>query len=140
MLNTKTFINYLTEYKLENESYSFFVTANSLKEAEEIINIRNIGEKIVGELENSPIPKTLNSLELLHYVSFLSFIALKSGKLTIEEVLGDRGVLHELIHIISGTSDEITTNNIHKQIQDLFSCISISPCIGYTISPIDVTL
>lgn len=132
--------HYLTEYRLGNESYSFYVNAHTIEEAQSIINDRNIGEKICGEMENPPIPQTLNSLQLLHYVCFASFVALKANKLTIEEVFGDRGVLHEVIHIIDGTYDEKTINNIDEQIQELFACVSISPCISYTICPIDVTL
>ena len=132
--------HYLTEYRLENESYSFYVNAHTIEEAQSIINDRNIGEEICGEIENPPIPQTLNSLQLLHYVCFASFMALKANKLTIEEVLGDRGVLHEVIHIIDGTYDEKTINNIDERIQKLFSCVSISPCISYAICPINVTL
>ena len=42
--------------------------------------------------------------EILHTASFLSYVALKSKSASVDEIVGDEGVIHELTHLLADTS------------------------------------
>lgn len=127
---------FATTYKVEDEQFAFFVIADDLVHAQQIADQRGIGEVIVGQLESNPMAVPVrNANSILHSLCFASYIALKSGKATPEQILGDRGVLHEFVHILDDSADAETIKNINQKIQWLFelSGISAAPCIGNTI-------
>src|SRR5690349_3388128 len=89
-------------------SYATALFASSDEEAAELAKKRNLGEKLSGHLfpsltEDNP-PSKLFAMgkytAALHYATHLSYIGLKAGTITPEECLGDRGVVHEIIHFI----------------------------------------
>jgi len=52
----------------------------------------------------------------LHAATFLGFIGLKSGVLTVDEVLGDYGFIHEIAHYVDNTHD---SDNRAVELRDL---------------------
>jgi hypothetical protein len=107
---------YFTEYGSEGVKYTSSFFASSTKEAKELIRTRGLKESITGSNE---IDKS-NFSNLLHTVCFHSYIALKSGKASVDMILGDRGVLHEAIHILCGAYDG-NAKNFNNKLTKLFS-------------------
>jgi len=101
----------LTSYKVGKNLFSSYVVGNNDSEIYEKIVSRGLDEKIESsliEVETIPDYSTLSDLEfimdlpqIIHTTCFMSLIALKANKISIDEVLGDEGILHELIHINS---------------------------------------
>jgi hypothetical protein len=89
-------------------SYGTYLYADSLKDAEKLVEQRNIGEKIFRETEykvSSDVPPSKlfedkKYTAALHYTTFLSYVGMKAGVVTVEETLGDRGVVHEIVHFM----------------------------------------
>ena len=46
------------------------------------------------------------TIEATHMACFVGFLALKSGAATVDEILGDRGLVHEIVHCLVGDHDE----------------------------------
>ncbi|AXQ69311.1 hypothetical protein HOU02_gp414 [Caulobacter phage CcrBL9] len=44
-------------------------------------------------------------VDALHEATFLGFIAMQSGAATAREILGDRGLLHEIVHLMQMGND-----------------------------------
>ena len=99
MMN-KSKIKYITKYPCGQSFFSFHVYANNYLEAKEIAEKRKIGEIICGET-NEKTNKELSNKDILHEICFLSYICLKSGIVDVEKILGDYGLLHEIIHDLS---------------------------------------
>lgn len=123
----------MTSYKVGKGEYGSDIWAKSIQEASKFAIKRNIGEevlglgstvfdgygrKIPGELLNPDFRK-INNYEFLrelpriiHSACFLSYIAIKSGALRIDECLCDEGIVHELIHLLNNS--ELTERHINK--------------------------
>jgi thiaminase len=120
MLPQKAIYGYITEYSLidsYNKERIFFsyVLAKNLKQAKNLIEQRNLQERIVSKrlnLSNQILKKISiedneyflnkkNHLNILHYICFLSYICLQSNKLKGEEILSDVSILHEGIHFFN---------------------------------------
>lgn len=116
---------FLTSYKQGSGKYGSHIYAKSYKQAEQIAMDRNIGEKVVGvssgavdgynrkvpEDISNPDFKDLSDFEflhalpqILHSACFLSFIAVSSNQSTLQSLIGDEGVIHELIHLLNGSN------------------------------------
>lgn len=77
---------------------------------DEIVKARNIGETVEPldpvPARRPPVERTLAdsietggfTAEALHMACFVGFLALKSGVASIEDVLGDFGLIHEVAH------------------------------------------
>ena len=103
---------YMTEYNLKDgELYSSYVLAYSEQDALNKITRRNIGEKL---RDSRPLSTTkfdiIDAVELfdlgkfkhcLHAVTFMSYVLARAGKIDPIESLSDRGIIHELIHIVT---------------------------------------
>ena len=103
---------YMTEYNLKDgELYSSYVLAYSEQDALNKITRRNIGEKL---RDSQPLSTTkfdiIDAVELfdlgkfkhcLHAVTFMSYVLARAGKIDPIESLSDRGIIHELIHIVT---------------------------------------
>lgn len=103
---------YMTEYNLKDgELYSSYVLAYSEQDALNKIITRNIGEKL---RDSQPLSMTkfdiIDAVELfnlgkfkhcLHAVTFMSYVLARAGKIDPIESLSDRGIIHELIHIVT---------------------------------------
>ncbi len=118
---------YSTKYKLGRKYYGTHIYADSIYEAREIAKRRNIGEKELwkqgvvtngyGQKMNMEIMNPdfrnlsnyefLNKLpEIIHSACFMGFILSKQGKAKTEDLIGDGGIIHELIHLLqSGTEN-----------------------------------
>lgn len=110
-MKSQTKSGVLTSYLVGSVKYSTYVTGKSIDEVNSKILQRGLGEIIESslmEVETIPDYKDLTPVEFLanlpqitHTACFLALIAIKSKSISIDEVLGDDGILHELIHINS---------------------------------------
>lgn len=115
--------------------YASYVLAPDMKRAQQKVKLRNIDEQI----QNNGLPyeedDLTNALSLfdkghfkhcLHAITFMSYVLVKSGRITSDYVLNDIGLIHELIHIItdcSTTSLSITRSKL-EQFQNSYNSIS----------------
>ena len=132
---------YMTEYNLKDgELYSSYVLAYSEQDALNKIIRRNIGEKL---RDSQPLSTTkfdiIDAVELfdlgkfkhcLHAVTFMSYVLARAGKIDPIESLSDRGIIHELIHIVTNiyTNQSQFLNTTFKtqliEFQELFDNLS----------------
>ena len=132
---------YMTEYNLKDgELYSSYVLAYSEQDALNKITRRNIGEKL---RDSQPLSTTkfdiIDAVELfdlgkfkhcLHAVTFMSYVLARAGKIDPIESLSDRGIIHELIHIVTNiyTNQSQFLNTTFKtqliEFQELFDNLS----------------
>jgi len=111
---------YLTVYNADGSepdvnnvvgSYSGDVWARSARHARQVAKRRGLGEKILGETGRRKAPYTtpsewlakrrLRNADVLHALCWMAHLALKSGAATPEELVGDRGLIHEYAHMRS---------------------------------------
>jgi hypothetical protein len=121
---------YLTEYELYDVKYSFYCIANSKEEADSIVRKRGLNEKIIGE-SNIEINKDA-LYDLMHEICFLGYIAIKSGNADIDDILSDKGVLHESIHLLDNSFDIDTLNKLEDKIMWLHKITNTLPRISHT--------
>lgn len=110
---------FITSYPVGDEEYQSHIFARSWEEAVQTAEVRGLGERILGIGEvapHHPIPEDLASRA--HYVCFLSMIALRAKTVNPDSVLGDRGLLHEIIHAICGVGD-MDQSTFESQIRSL---------------------
>ena len=132
---------YMTEYNLKDgELYSSYVLAYSEQDALNKITRRNIGEKL---RDSQPLSTTkfdiIDAVELfdlgkfkhcLHAVTFMSYVLARAGKIDPIDSLSDRGIIHELIHIVTNiyTNQSQFLNTTFKtqliEFQELFDNLS----------------
>ena len=132
---------YMTEYNLKDgELYSSYVLAYSEQDALNKITTRNIGERL---RDSQPLSTTkfdiIDAVELfdlgkfkhcLHAVTFMSYVLARAGKIDPIESLSDRGIIHELIHIVTNiyTNQSQFLNTTFKtqliEFQELFDNLS----------------
>jgi|GEM_PF-3694370 len=130
---------YLTKYWASDAWWSFFVVADSWEGAKAIADARGLGEVVEGVQSvadfNADSVAVKSFSDLLHMGCFLSYVALKSGKATPEEILGDRGVLHEIVHVVTGSFDDKTRDNVNDKIKWLFDLarVTVYPCVSNTV-------
>lgn len=112
--------------------YASYVRAKSLSDAVNICQIRGLNEEIdfrIGnkshdKLDKTPLElfKSYRFLDCLHSLAFYSSIYLRMNPEHIDEILGDQGVLHEMIHFMkhgeTGGVEEVTFEQMERQISD----------------------
>lgn len=101
----------LTTYYIDNIPYGSYVLGDCLEKISTAIKERGLGETMEsGLMELTPLTDysileddelIKNLPEVLHAICYISFIALQSNKISIAQVLGDHGVIHELTHILA---------------------------------------
>ncbi len=103
-------------------SYSSFILANSEKHARALAKQRNIGEHVDGVLgarKSRPYPLASELLakrrltpsgkiDVLHATTFLSYLLMQSHSAPPCDILGDEGLLHQVIHTIAFGSPKRT--------------------------------
>lgn len=104
---------YLTEYRARDGGrFGLHLYADSEAQAVDLALRSELGEVIEGwsdkpiapvarpsELAGKTRPKLERNLpRILHGACLLSWIAIKSGRMTVDEALDDTGVIHELAH------------------------------------------
>lgn len=122
----------ISSYHINDNAYSSYVLGEDMEAIEQAVKKRNLKESIDSSIMeiNNPLPdytllsddEILNKKEeLLHSACFLSFVALKSNKIGIDEVLGDEGIIHELSHLVSNTclDQKKTLTNVRVLISKL---------------------
>ena len=116
---------FITEYPVGSDFYSSYVFADDLENAKEVCRRRNIGEVVIGTTDNIESNKDLDMKDVLHEVIFLSYIGLKSNTISLEETLGDKGIVHEVSHFFCDNKN-IQKKELIKKIEWLRKII-----IGY---------
>lgn len=104
-------IGVLTSYSVGSERFSSYVVGNNMSEINRKIELRGLREAAdsgLMEVETMPDYRDLSEdeflvklPEIMHSACFMSLIALKANSVSVDEILGDEGILHELIHINS---------------------------------------
>lgn len=97
-----------------NAKYGAYLYARSWPHAEKVAKARGMGEVIGGVVRmrkfDHECPSTLLNglnkteaakLRTLHAISFLGYIAVQSEAAEPWEILGDKGLLHEVVHLFS---------------------------------------
>lgn len=121
-LSNKTGV--LSSYKTRNgEYYSSYITGGSIKEINRKVSLRGLNEKIESSIQSiDTIPDfkeltnsefILNLPEIIHTYCFISYLALKQNCVSVDDVLGDEGVIHDLSHLLTKTID-ITDKEVNK--------------------------
>jgi len=109
---------YITSYPVGMMSYAMGIYADNIDHARELAKIRNIGEHVSSNIQKSIKNSNIkgmpflfrnwvktgkicksNILLLAHEASILGFIAMKSGVASPEDTIGDKGLVHEIIHM-----------------------------------------
>jgi len=116
---------FLTKYQAHGDMYALHIYATSLAKAKRIAVARNIGEVIEGELTEWEFvsQRTSNPMEALHEACFLSYLAMKAGAMDVDDVLGDKGVLHEMAHLLHLSNKKIDAQEFCGQLAHLRSII-----------------
>lgn len=118
---------------MDNKKYLAHIYAESFEDADNVVIMRNLKEKVLGksgiikdgygntiteEILN-PDFKDLTDYEfmfqlpkILHTACYLCMIGYFSKRVHPINILGDNGILHELIHLLNGT--DITTRRIRR--------------------------
>lgn len=111
---------YLTEYAEGTASYGAYLEAEDLPHARALSIQRGLNERILGEALDPALPHKLLDLieteqwiEAAHEACFLGFVGITSGMLSARDILGDQGLVHELLHLALKyePSDEETDEN-----------------------------
>ncbi len=119
---------YLTQYVLKNVPYSAFIYAQDRQKAELIAVLRNIGEIVVDQTVQIPRDQQPSPAEhyrerklarAAHGITFYSWIAAKAGVLSTDGILGDVGVLHEVLHEMEFPEQIGYREGVYQQIKDL---------------------
>lgn len=107
--------SYLTSYSVGDKLYSGYVLAENEQEAQELLAVRNLGETLDGVFQSPNVLERFSTLcdaeymrslpKALHQACWVGWIAIKAGFITHDELLGDQGILHEMIHLLDGTVD-----------------------------------
>ena len=118
--------------------YSSHIVCDNWEEFHRLVKVRNLDE--VEFRTTRKIPKFQdyskygykrfmeNLPEIAHQVAFLSFINMKAGFLTTEDVIGDAGVLHEIIHLNHfKDSKSFNHRKIYKEIKILLKDLYSKP-------------
>lgn len=98
---------YTTTYKQGESTFGSYFWAVDEAHAAEMVRIRGLNEVIEGCYSlHKPFTwrhmrlmrKALSEEARIHYLTFLGFVALKSGLYSVDRVMGDHGWLHEYVH------------------------------------------
>lgn len=113
----------LTSYKIADKKYSSYITGVTLSEIKAKIYFRGLDEVIESSIQNIEVLSDFNELSnsdfikeipnILHLTCFLSFIALKSKCFSVDEIVGDEGILHDLIHLLN-KNIPVTDSSVNK--------------------------
>lgn len=107
---------YLTSYIVGKSEYGGDVWANSFRHAQGICKRRGIGETVIGSgYRGGGLRRPVTREQKIHEAVYLGWIALEMGLMTPAEVLGDQGIVHELVHRAAGSK----APGIEKRFRDL---------------------
>lgn len=99
----------LTTYKINTHPYASYILGSDINEINELLIKRGLNEEIESMIQPINLLQDYTNVndddfikclpEILHVCCYLSFIALKAKNISIDEVLGDEGVIHEVAHL-----------------------------------------
>lgn len=111
---------FVTKYRVGNRSYGADIYANSQSEAEAMCKQRSIGEVVHGQGRlKGGLRRPRTRQEKLHEAIFLGWIALEMGKTTPRKLLGDTGLVHEMVHNMSPTIGHRHVKGLDKHLRKL---------------------
>lgn len=97
---------FLTDYAEGTGTYGSYIEAENIAHARQVAGQRGLNERILGKIEAPVLENRLRELirdeawiEAAHEAAFLGFVGLSSGALTPRDLLGDNGLIHELLHL-----------------------------------------
>jgi len=97
---------YFTDYSEGLATYGGYIEADTYEHALQLAIRRGLNERVLGETEGASMPNRLrqlileqNWLDAAHEACFLGFTGMMSGMLSPRDVVGDSGLVHELIHL-----------------------------------------
>lgn len=97
---------FLTDYADGNGTYGAYIEAENLAHARQVAAQRGLNERVLGKIASPMMQNRLRQLirdeewlEAVHEATFLGFVGLMSGALTPRDLLGDNGLVHELLHL-----------------------------------------
>lgn len=118
-----------TTYYINGNSYASYILGDDISKIRQAIKRRNIGESVESQIQEIECIVDFTKLllvdfnthlpEITHLACYLSFIALKANTITIEEVLGDEGIVHQLSHLMSQEINEFSVRKIMADLQKL---------------------
>lgn len=109
-------LRYLTEYTVGPTKFGGDIWATDWAHAKRLARKRKIGEKVIGKgMRTGGLKRPRTRLEKLHEATYLSWIGMEMGKLTPQEVLGDKGLIHEMVHNLNGM--KINTEKRFRELQ-----------------------
>ena len=123
---------YHTSYKVDGGSFGLDIYAKDLDEAEYFADIRGLNESIYknpSEFFDSNIrEEKLASyliysgapiMKILHALAHLGDLAIRSNTSTVDEILGDHGVLHDYLHYQEHQDLGINLDEIVTKIKEI---------------------
>lgn len=97
---------FLTDYAEGDGTFGAYIEADNAAHARQLAGQRGLNERILGKIGAPALENRLRELirdeawvEAAHEACFLGFVGLMSGALTPRDLLGDRGLVHELLHL-----------------------------------------
>lgn len=124
----------LTSYEIQKEKYASYILGNDIEKIKKAAIERNLNEVIESGIRNVSVIENYGHLsdeqfmlrlpEILHTCCFLAFVAIKSGRYDLAGVLGDRGIIHEISHLIHlGQTPETTVSDVKKMFSHLSNAV-----------------
>ncbi len=128
------------------------ISADTEEEAREFAKERGIGETIVGPESGNKVPirniraflssRTIHISQKLHTVSWVGYLGISCGLLTVRDVLGDEGIVHQLTHFMEGKWSNETYQTFFgdedhymyaRMIDETVACADLIP--GFVFDP-----
>ena len=110
----------ITSYKVNGNIYGSYILGTKISALKRAVKKRGLGETIDSKVmeitclfpdySKMPLRAVKNKLpELIHASCFLSHIAINSKNISVNKVLGDEGILHQLAHYFTDTNKKPLT-------------------------------
>jgi hypothetical protein len=112
--------------------YGSHLWATDAADARSIAKRRRLGERILGQSPrcySDPLSSILfrrrnygEKADLIHSLTWLGFIAAKSGAATLDELWGDTGVIHQAVHYLqfgTETGETVTAGWVYEALRRL---------------------
>lgn len=117
-----------TSYKIGEESYASYILGTSIEKIKKAVDLRGLGEMLDSSICDIAVIEDYSLLsdcefknrlpEIIHTWCYLSLIAFNSGGLSIQEILSDRGIIHELTHILHiGETSETNIKGVKHRLR-----------------------
>lgn len=97
---------FLTDYAEGSGTYGAYIQADTKPHARQLAQRRGLNERVLGKIAAPALPNRLRQLirdeqwiDAAHEACLLGFVGLMSGALTPRDVVGDNGLVHELLHL-----------------------------------------